>query len=239
MALIKSALALTAGFLAFNAPAAESYIPALYNFSVMYDFNPVRGPVKTLSADVHSETDNYTVKVALSPQGCIETFSRTDSNEYGNAVLARQGNTLAGSLNNSPVKYVFDEKCNIVSMTDNYGMKTFQTNSAGLIERTMANGQPLSVYHYTDSGSFAGSQYFLNGKVASYSEVAYRDEKNKPLDFSMTTVFGEEYTLVGDGACIYDARKVPVECTITTKKIHNNNVVEEQHYSAKMAVTYY
>lgn len=55
----------------------------------------------------------------------------------------------------------------------------------------------------------------------------------------MTTVFGEEYTLVGDGACIYDARKVPVECTITTKKIHNNNVVEEQHYSAKMAVTYY
>lgn len=55
----------------------------------------------------------------------------------------------------------------------------------------------------------------------------------------MTTTFGEEYTLNGDSACVYDARKVPVECTIVTKKIHNNQVVEEAHYSARMAVTYY
>lgn len=65
MALIKHAFALTAGLLALNAQAAASYIPALYNFSVMYDFNPVRGPVKTLTATVKSETENYTIKVAL------------------------------------------------------------------------------------------------------------------------------------------------------------------------------
>lgn len=239
MALIKHAFALTAGLLAFNAQAATSYIPALYNFSVMYDFNPVRGPVKTLTATVKSEAENYTIKVALSPEGCIDEFTRSDVNQYGNAALTRQGNTLAGTLNNSPVKYVFDEQCNIVSMTDQYGTKTFQTNRAGLIEQTTANGQKLSVYRYTDGDSFAGSQYYLNDKVISYSDVTYSDVKNKPLDFKMTTTFGEEYTLNGDSACVYDARKVPVECTIVTKKIHNNQVVEEAHYSARMAVIYY
>lgn len=131
MALIKHAFALTAGLLALNAQAAVSYIPALYNFSVMYDFNPVRGPVKTLTASVKSDAENYTIKVALSPEGCIDEFTRSDVNQYGNAALTRQGNTLAGTLNNSPVKYVFDEQCNIVSMTDQYALKLSRPTARG------------------------------------------------------------------------------------------------------------
>lgn len=239
MALIKKVLALMTSLLACHALAAEKYIPSLYNFSVMYDFNPVRGHVKTLTTTVRSETENFNITLTLSPQGCIEQFERSGDRAYGNIVLKRQGNNLTGAFDNSPVSYVFDNQCNLVSMTDKYGVKTFKLNNAGLIEQTMANGEKLSAYRYIADDSFAGSQYYLNGKVATYSDVTYSDLNNKPLDFKMKTVFGGEYTVYGESTCLYGDRKIPQECTATTKKFRDGNIVEENHYSSKTAVSWY
>ncbi|EKM0533117.1 YnfC family lipoprotein [Cronobacter turicensis] len=239
MALIKNVLALTTGLLACNALAAEKYIPSLYNFSVMYDFNPVRGHVKTLTTTVRSETENFSITLTLSPQGCIEQFERSGDGAYGNISLKRQGNNLTGTFDNSPVSYVFDNQCNLVSMTDKYGLKTFKLNNAGLIEQTMANGEKFSAYRYIAGDSFAGSEYYLNDKVATYSDVTYSDINNKPLDFKMKTVFGQEYTVYGESTCLYDDRKVPRECTAITKKVRDDKVAQENHYFSKTAVSWY
>ncbi|WP_263316215.1 YnfC family lipoprotein, partial [Enterobacter roggenkampii] len=62
--------------------AENHYIPLLYNLSTMFDFNPVKGTVKSLDTDVQENGKiTYKISIRLNKNGCVDSLNLgNDSN---------------------------------------------------------------------------------------------------------------------------------------------------------------
>lgn len=56
--------------------AENHYIPLLYNLSTMFDFNPVKGAVKSLDTDVEENGKiTYKISIRLNKNGCVDSLN--------------------------------------------------------------------------------------------------------------------------------------------------------------------
>lgn len=233
-------LALAVGSMATGAVAAEKYIPSLYNFSVMYDFNPVKGKVKELTTHIISKDQGYDYKinVSLTPDGCIQSLTRTGKYAYGEAHLTKQGQQLTGTANNSPVAYALDEHCNLTGMSDKYGKTTYRTNKAGFIVETTLNDRRFSSHTYNDNGSLVRAEFYMYDGTVLPTEVTYKDEVMKPFDAEIKTLSPVGGSYYARNVCQYDKNQVPVKCSafITETK---DGVAKEREDISSTEVVYY
>lgn len=237
---IKYAVVLAISVFSVNATASDKYIPALLNFSVLYDFIPVKGKVKELRTHILNDDDGvgYDINISLSPAGCIESFERRGRYPDGEISLSRNGNTLSGTVKGRPLSYTFDEKCNIVSAAGDSGVTDYTTSAEGLMVSATLNGNPLSVHKYNESGRVVRSEYYLHGKVAAFTDISYPIEKERPADAESESTLASGATSSDWNSCTYDQKMVPARC-ISNARITQNGVRETVIKVADTKVDFY
>lgn len=237
---IKYAVLVAAGIFSLSTAASAKYIPSLSNFSVLYDFNPVEGKVKELRTHILNDDDGvgYDIKISLSPDGCIESFERRGRYPGGEISLSREGNTLSGTVKGRPLSYRFDKKCNIVSATDGSGVTHYTLNAEGQMVSATLNGNPLSARKYNENGRLVRSEYYLDGKVVSFTDISYPLEKERPVDAEIESTFATGGTSSAWNSCTYDPKMIPTRC-ISNARIIENGVRETVITVADTKVDFY
>lgn len=107
--------------------ANDSYLPVLYNLSLLYGFVSIRGNVKELNVSIENEKGQqiYELDATLSQSGCLDSLQFNDKRKRSELILRRDGRTLKGIKDWSIITISLDEKCNIVSKTESGGLEQY------------------------------------------------------------------------------------------------------------------
>ena len=81
-------------------------------------------------------------------------------------------------------------------------------------------------------------EYYLNDQISSYASDSYINEKDKPLDYTLNTVFSNGYTVNAKSSCTYNQRKLPIKCVAVVKN-SKNGVIEEMKYVGETEAVFY
>lgn len=202
--------------------AENHYIPILYNLSTIFDFNPVKGAVKSLDTDVE-ENGRFTYKLAirLDKNGCVDNLNIDNISSGHKTVLKNSNGSLIGQREGKPFSIQLDEKCNILSKNDNGDELLFTHYSNGLIKDTFFLGEQISKHFYDDNQNLTRSEFYSSGKVMSKNEISYTDGNGKPLDYKIinSSSYSEGYTATS--SCRYNEMLVPEVCKVTVQSAGN------------------
>ena len=237
---INYAVLAAAGLFSISAAANVIYIPSLANFSVLYNFVPIEGKVKTLKSHFLFDPNNggYDVNISLSPAGCIESFAISGYYPAGEIALSRKGNTLSGTANGRPLSYEFDKKCNLISATDDRGVTHYTLNTEGLVVSATLKGEPLSTHKYKENGRLIRSEYYQHGKVVKSTDISHPVENERPSDSESQSTLANGQTSAGWIACVYDEKMFPWRCSGDDLTIENG-VRKHDGFIADTQVEYY
>ncbi|MCL6746268.1 YnfC family lipoprotein [Kosakonia sp. R1.Fl] len=222
-------LALTLGFTTTTACAQQTYIPVLLNLSTLLDFNPVKGPVKTIDSVGTDDKGNevYTLHMVLSAEGCVQTLRRDDKSNISHMNLAKEEKSLKGTFNGQPVAYGLDDRCNLTSRDDSDGHLDYKTNAQGLLGETMLRTLKITDHFYDTDGNIKKVQYYSGDLVASSTSIRYPDSVNKPLDYTMVneSALDARFNFTAVSECQYDERQVPVLCHVKVTPANSGNAL--------------
>lgn len=203
--------------LSTSALASNSYVPVLYNLSLLYGFTPISGPVKELSVAIENEKGQtiYELEATLSQHSCLDSLQFNDKRKRSELILRRDGRTLKGIKDWSIITMSLDEKCNIVSKTENGGLEEYNTANNGLLMSTRFMGNKVSEYLYDERGNVNMTKFYSSRGVTASNVVMYSDPEHKPLDYTLinSSRYSENYAT--NSVCQYDERGTPRECDLT------------------------
>ncbi|CAH6662304.1 YnfC family lipoprotein [Pseudocitrobacter vendiensis] len=197
--------------------ANDSYIPVLYNLSLLYGFVPIRGDVKELNVSIEDEKGRqiYELDATLSQSGCLDSLQFNDKRKRSELILRRDGRTLKGIKDWSIITISLDEKCNIVSKTENGGLEQYEIADNGLLMSTRFMGNKVSEYLYDERGNVNMTKFYSSRGVTASNVVMYSDPQHKPLDYTLinSSRYSENYAT--NSVCQYDERGTPGKCDLT------------------------
>lgn len=202
--------------------AENGYIPVLYNLSTMFDFNPVKGPVKSLSTIVESNGKvTYKVLLKLNKKGCIESLSLDNISNGFKTELNNDGVNLVGKRGENPYFVGLTEDCNILSQNDNGEKNTFSLTVSGMIKDTYYLGQKIATHFYDDNDNLIRSEFYGSDKILSSNEVIYLDKNTKPLDYKIINESSYAQGYTATTTCKYNAKLVPELCNLIIQNAGN------------------
>lgn len=217
-----STLFLSTSLFSGMALADNHYIPLLYNLSTMFDFNPVKGAVKSLDTDVEENGKvTYKIAIRLAKNGCVESLELDNVSSGHETNLKNSNGSLVGQRDGKPFSIQLDEKCNILSKNENGDELRYSLYSNGLIKDTYYLGKKISEHFYDDNSNLIRSEFYGSGKVLSKNEISYVDKDRKPLDYKIinTSVYSDGYTATN--TCHYSEKLVPEICKVTMQSAGN------------------
>ncbi|MDA8479816.1 YnfC family lipoprotein, partial [Citrobacter sp. Awk 4] len=98
-----STLFLCTSLFSSMALAESHYMPLLYNLSTMFDFNPVKGAVKSLDTDVEENGKvTYKIAIRLDKNGCVESLDLDNISSGHETVLKNSNGSLIGQIDGKP-----------------------------------------------------------------------------------------------------------------------------------------
>ena len=175
--------------------ADNHYIPLLYNLSTMFDFNPVKGAVKSLDTDVEENGKvTYKIAIRLAKNGCVESLDLDNVSSGHETNLKNSNGSLVGQRDGKPFSIQLDEKCNILTQNENGDELRYSLYSNGLIKDTYYLGKKISEHFYDDNSNLIRSEFYGSGKALSKNEISYVDKDRKPLDYKHISLLGRLYS---------------------------------------------
>jgi len=227
------AVLLSALFVSGITYADDTYIPLVYNLSTIFDFNPVKGPVKTLQSVLESNDKvSYKINLKLNENGCIDSLRLDNISGGYSTVLKRVGASLVGHKNNTPYSIGLTKDCNILTQNDNGDENTFSLTSDGMIKDTYYLGQKIAEHFYDKNSNLILSEFYASANVLSKNEITYTDANKKPLDYKIQNISGYSEGYIATSTCEYTSKFVPELCRLIIQKAGNplpNPVVMTAH----------
>jgi len=212
-------LLITCVFSSF-AQAKDSYIPVLYNLSTIFDFNPVKGDVKTLDSVVNNldGKEIYRIHIELNNKGCVDLL---DLNNVGGGyavLLKRHGDVLSGTKNDGKLSFQLDKACNLVSRNDNGEVSKYTVDPNGRIKSIEFLGQKISEHFYDDNSNLARVEFYASGMIASKNDVSYIDAVKKPLDYEIVNTSNYSRGFKAKSHCNYSEKLIPIQCELSIQQ---------------------
>jgi hypothetical protein len=197
---------------------AKMYNPVLFNLSLLYDFNPVKGNVKELNTTVYNndKSIDYEVNLKFDPVGCVESFRYRKPKSESFIVLDKKYNELKGKDKFGDVSIKLNDKCYFMSKKDSTGVVLYKYDGDGYIKDVISEytGKVISEHTYTSSGLLDNVKFFIDKQVISESLIKYTDPK-KSLDYEITQKMYGETVAVVKTKCDYNDSGVAYDCKIT------------------------
>lgn len=195
----------------------QIYNPALFNLSVLYDFDPVKGNVKELHTTVYNNDKSivYEVNIKLDSDGCIESFRSRKPKDEVFIILDKQSNELKGKDKYGEVSIKLDDNCSFLSKKDSTGVVLYEYNANGYIKDMISEytGKVIGEYTYKKNGLLENVKFFINKDIITESSIMYADPK-KPLDSEMIYKMYGEIVATVKTKCQYNNRDVAYSCEI-------------------------
>jgi hypothetical protein len=213
-------ISLTLVFFIFSGAthASNAYNPVTFNLSTLFDFNPVKGPIKELKTIMKNRNGDevYNLNMLVSEDGCVQSVEIKDSSQGFVLSLKKEASELKGIMNDKPLAYMLDSKCNVTSSTGAFGDLGFKNDSNGLIKDILSANGKISSHFYDENRNLIKTEFYVSGKVASSNSITYPDANKMPLDYTLVNENAYSGGYSASSKCQYDDRKVPVKCIIKT-----------------------
>jgi len=216
--LLWAMLILPAGLAHAQPTPMSEYNPVMLNLATLFDFDALRGPVKTFETSMTDASDNTLFKAAgaFDQQGCIEHLKTEDAQNNINYNYKRVGNKLISQVNTQDF-IPLNTECLPQSHTQSGSTMSFTYNDAKLISQI--NSQPndtlVALHQYNTNQLLADVRFFISGVTISRSHVTYIDEKNKPYDYAFEQTDFNKPGFFIKRECKYDQYGNPTSCILT------------------------
>lgn len=214
-------LAILVGALFFSgiANANDNYIPILYNLSTIFDFNPVKGPIKSLDEHVVANgKEIQEIKLEFDNGFCVENLTINRPTEGYSLQLKLNGGILEGQKNGKPFFIELSKDCNLHTVNENGDKMEYTLNSNGMIKDTFYLGGKIAEHFYDKESNLIRSVFLSKDKILSKNEVTYTDSHERPLDYRITNFSGNSGGFIATNSCKYSEQLVPTLCQLTVQK---------------------
>ena len=222
------------------AEAKQAYNPLIFNLSTLFDFNPVKGHIKSLHAETQDGNGRrfYRLDMAVARDGCVNALKLEDRSQGFSLAVNREGNELTGRYNNQPVVFTLNERCNLVSRKNGDELTEYQLYPNGRIKDVIFQGEKKAEHFYDRDWNLIKVEFYLSGKVSSSNQIYYPDTLRRPVDFTLVNrkVLSAGYTAAS--RCDYDPRLVPLTCHIEIKP-GGDGKKEPERFTAITQVSFY
>ncbi|WP_192456939.1 YnfC family lipoprotein [Musicola keenii] len=200
------------------ANALDAFNPVISNMSVLFDFNPARGDIRTLTSRIYNDDGSldYEMNLLMDRQGCVTAFGAKNVSDKKFTELFRKDHALKGKDERGEVTLTLDDKCRFVTKTDSTGTAKFTYGENGLITSVSSakTGQTVMTYQYDTFGMLAGVETFMNGKTFLQNRLQCDVAGDKPFDcLSMTRVQGITVATIKMN-CDYDDNGLAYQCNM-------------------------
>lgn len=205
-------------FLSGIANANDNYIPILYNLSTIFDFNPVKGPIKSLDEHVVvNGKKTQEIKLEFDNDFCVESLTINRPTEGYSLQLKLKGGILEGQKNGKPFSIELSKDCNLYSVNENGNKMEYTLNSNGMIKNTLYLGRKISEHFYDEESNLVRAVFLFEEKVLSKNEVTYADSHERPLDYKITNFASNSGGFIATNSCKYSEHLVPELCQLTVQ----------------------
>lgn len=205
------------------AQAKESYIPVLYNLSTLFDFNPVKGHIKSLHSVVNDDSGKliYKIDLSLNKNGCVDSLNLNNIGDGYVVLLKRQGNSLTGLKNQSRLAFELDAKCNLISRDENGDVDAYTLEDNGLLKTIEVRGKKIAEHFYDTDSNLVRVEFYASGMIASQNAVEYADVNKRPLDYKIVNTSHYSQGYVATNTCEYTKEQIPTVCKTQIIKSSN------------------
>jgi hypothetical protein len=213
-------LAALVGALFFSglANANNDYIPILYNLSTIFDFNPVKGPIKSLNEHVVVNGEKtQDINLEFDNDFCVESLTINRPVEDYSLHLKLKGGALEGQKNGKPFSIELSKNCNLYSVNESGDKKVYTLNANGMIKDTLYLGHKISEHFYDEESNLVRAVFLFEGKILSKNEVTYADSHDRPLDYIIKNSAINSSGFIATNSCKYSEQLVPELCQLTVQ----------------------
>ncbi|MGJ0479567.1 YnfC family lipoprotein [Pantoea agglomerans] len=213
-------LAALVGALFFSgiANANNNYLPILYNLSTIFDFNPVKGPVRSLDEHVvANEKKTQEINLKFNNNFCVESLTINRPADNYSLKLNLKSGILAGQKNGKPFSIELSKDCNLYSKSENGNKTEYTLNANGMIKDAFYSGHKISEHFYDEESNLVRTVFLFEEKVVSKNEVTYADLHERPLDYKITNFSSNSGGFIATNSCKYSEQLVPELCQLTVQ----------------------
>lgn len=217
-----------------HADSLPAYNPIVLNLATMYDFDAVRGNVKSIHSVIKNNKDEvtYESELALDKSGCIDSFY-VKNFTIGYSMTMRKategllGTEVSDMGNTSDIVLKLNNTCQIISKTDKFGALSYTYDKNGLVDKAINSktGDVISSHKYNSTGLPIKVEAYLSGEIYFENTLEYQNEKTKPFDYLLRIALKDKIFRVVKNLCQYDKNLNPTECIITSVEDKNSNKV--------------
>ncbi len=185
-------LLLLLGSFTIHADSLPAYNPIILNLATMYDFDAVRGNVKSIHSVIKKNNGEvtYESELALDKSGCIDSFY-VKNLTIGYSMTMRKategllGTEVSDMGNTSDTVLKLNSTCQIISKTDKLGALSYTYDKNGLLDKAINSktGDVISSHKSNSTGLPIKVEAYLSGEIYFKNILEYQNEKTKPFDY--------------------------------------------------------
>jgi len=185
-------LLLLLGSFTIHADSLPAYNPIILNLATMYDFDAVRGNVKSIHSVIKKNNGEvtYESELALDKSGCIDSFY-VKNLTIGYSMTMRKategllGTEVSDIGNTSDTVLKLNSTCQIISKTDKLGALSYTYDKNGLLDKAINSktGDVISSHKSNSTGLPIKVEAYLSGEIYFKNILEYQNEKTKPFDY--------------------------------------------------------
>ncbi len=213
----------------------QALTPEMASFSNEFDFDPVSGPVKTLTEMLLNEEGKVERRfhATLSREGCFNTLDMHDVTRNTDSSLLLDANYYVDTITQDKLIRL-QGKCQLESIPA-VGV-TYQTNDNDFITGVESNNLSIT-YSYAQNGFPLGRVTKRGDHTLEIRNFPDKDTR-KLLDYHTETWVNGKQVSKTVQACDYDSHNNPTTCEIETTDITAKPETQTR-YTVKYEIEYY
>lgn len=223
-----------------NNTAPQAYSPEMASYSNEFDFDPVRGSVKTVTEsliDAQGKTVKY-FSGKLSQEGCFTAMEMRDVAHNSGATLVLNANYYVDAATNEK-RILLQGKCQLAGIPA-VGV-TYETNDDGFVtsvEGKNTDGKAVKTTYSYDKEGYPTGRVTRNDNDTLEVKNSSNADVRKKMDYTSQTLLNGK--LIGQSVqtCDYDKHDNPQTCTFRNTDMSSTPEKVSQ-YTIKYAVEYY
>lgn len=216
-----------------STPAA--FTPEMASFSNEFEFDPLRGPVKTFTQILFDDQGEMVkrVRAQVSAEGCFDLLDFTDLENKTGATLVLDANYYLDAQTQEK-RLRLQGKCQLAEMPA--AGVSWETDDNGFVVKALGK-ESTSSYRYDSEGYPLGKTTTAKDERFSVVSTPSTDPRKK-LDYSAVSVFNDRALGKVKQTCDYDDHDNPIRCEMQVVDESVQPAVT-RHYSIKNTIDYY
>ncbi|WP_249226255.1 YnfC family lipoprotein [Entomohabitans teleogrylli] len=213
----------------------EALTPEMASFSNIFNFDPLRGPVKAFTQRMINQENEVEHQIGgvLSAEGCFERLAVDDRQENTGVALVLNANYYLDEATGEK-RIRLRGKCQLAEIVAD--ATQFDTDERDFVVASR-NGEVARSWRYDTEGYTVGEKMRADGYTLLTVIVPNKDPRQK-LNYTATSRLDNNPIGQTTQQCEYDRYYNPVSCVLTVTD-SSQTPTQQQRYQIKNTIEYY